>query len=132
MSAGLYLEGGSVHGDRAHDWYLCDRKNVRKLAPTDDDPDQKPGVMISHESTKNNKRREERHKGLACPTWCNQEVAFTEDGQLDAKKMCGACLTYHLQDMVDKSLAGATEETLASLPVFVDIKEVADLPAGSK
>ena len=59
-------------------------------------------------------------------------MAFTEDGQLDAKKMCGACLTYHLQDMVDKSLAGATEETLASLPVFVDIKEVADLPAGSK
>ena len=53
-------------------------------------------------------------------------MAFTEDGQLDAKKMCGACLTYHLQDMVDKSLAGATEETLASLPVFVDIKEVAD------
>ena len=59
MSAGLYLEGGTVHGDRAHDYFLLDRKNVRKLAPTDDDPDQKPGVMISHESTKNNKRREE-------------------------------------------------------------------------
>ena len=60
---------------------------MRKLAPTDDDPDQKPGVMISHESTKNNKRREERHKGLACPSWCEQEVVFTAAGQLDVTKM---------------------------------------------
>ena len=87
--------------------------------------------MISHESTKNNKLREERHKGLACPSWCEQEVAFTAAGQLDVTKMCVACMTKHMQDMVDQSLSGATEETLASLPMFVEIKEIVDLPAGS-
>ena len=57
--------------------------------------------MISHE-TKNNKLREERHKGLACPSWCEQEVAFTAAGQLDVTKMCASCMTKHVQDMVDQ------------------------------
>ena len=131
MSTALYLQAGSIHGDRAHDWYLSDRENLRRLAPTVEDPDQKHGVMISHESTKNNKLREERHKGLACPSWCEQEVAFTAAGQLDVTKMCASCMTKHMQDMVDQSLSGATEETLESLPMFVEIKEIVDLPAGS-
>ena len=128
MQTTSYVGTNVVHGTRAHDNALLDRRDSI-MQEADRSSGQRAGRKINHVSTKNNKAQASRPKGLPCRTGCCGSAIFTDDGGLKADEMCPNCMLDFAEKQVDDKL-GATAEVAAGLPQYVDAKELGELEAG--
>ena len=133
----LYITKNSIQGVRAHDEYLLDMGDVRRVVS--DGSGSKSGQSFQYVSTKNNKTQQTRKKMLQCSEACQlgqgcaegcggKSLVLTDDGTPDPAQFCVACLVEHLKELVGTLLG---ESCPPHVPVYGTFRRVKELQPGS-